>query len=170
MFGNFGGDAQASVVARGAVGEIDAGEVEQRVLGCFRFRFRCWGRNAEEVPAAGQVFLFGAAGEESGVTDAFERGWNGMKQETADEFVGGEGHGFFPILVAAVPVGEGDLACGDIEDSMIGDGDAVGVASEVIQDDLGSGESRFGIDDPIRFVERTATGLEKRPYCRSSTR
>lgn len=158
---DFGGDAQASVVASGAIGAIDAGEFEQAVLGRFGFGFRDGRGNAEEVPAAREIFLFCATGEESGVTDAFERGWDGMREEAVNKFIGVQGHDFFPVVLSAVAVGEGDLVIGDIEDAMVGDGDAVGVTAEVIENDFGACEGGFGVDDPILFVERSDKRLKR---------
>src|SRR5207248_11421940 len=44
---------------------------------------------------------------------------------------------------------------------MVGDGDAVGIAAEVLQDVLGSAEGWFGVDDPIFAEERTQPGSEE---------
>src|SRR4029077_15558682 len=44
---------------------------------------------------------------------------------------------------------------------MVGDGDAVGVAAEILQDVLGSAEGWFGVDDPIFAEERTQPGREE---------
>src|SRR5207248_4488431 len=44
---------------------------------------------------------------------------------------------------------------------MVGDGDAVGIAAEVLQDVLGSAEGWFGVDDPILAEEWTQPGSEE---------
>src|ERR1051325_5189325 len=44
---------------------------------------------------------------------------------------------------------------------MVGDGDAVGIAAEILQDVLGSAEGRFGVDDPIFAEERTQPSSEE---------
>ena len=44
---------------------------------------------------------------------------------------------------------------------MIGDGDAVGIAAEILQDVLGSAEGWFGVYDPIFAEERTQPGSEE---------
>src|SRR5438874_8443101 len=44
---------------------------------------------------------------------------------------------------------------------MVGDGDAVGIASEILQHVLGSAEGWFGVDDPIFAEERTQPGSEE---------
>jgi hypothetical protein len=43
---------------------------------------------------------------------------------------------------------------------VVGDGDAVGIAAEILQDVLGSAERWFGVDDPIFAKERTQPGRE----------
>src|ERR1700740_495677 len=44
---------------------------------------------------------------------------------------------------------------------MVGDGDAVGIAAEILQDVLRSAEGWFGVDDPIFTEERTQPGGEE---------
>src|SRR3974377_51853 len=44
---------------------------------------------------------------------------------------------------------------------MVGDGDAVGIAAEILQHVLGSAEGWFGADDPIFAEERTQPGSEE---------
>src|SRR6266542_617287 len=44
---------------------------------------------------------------------------------------------------------------------MIGDGDAMGVAAEILQHVFGSAEGWFGVDDPIFAEERAQPGSEE---------
>ena len=44
---------------------------------------------------------------------------------------------------------------------MVGDGDAVGIAAEILQHVIGSTEGWFGVDDPIFAEERAQPGREK---------
>ena len=44
---------------------------------------------------------------------------------------------------------------------MVGDGDTVGIAAEILQDVLGSAEGWFGVDDPIFAEERTHPSSEE---------
>src|SRR5690349_24055614 len=44
---------------------------------------------------------------------------------------------------------------------MVGDGDAVGGAAEILQDVLGPAEGWFGVDDPVFAEERTQPGREE---------
>ena len=56
--------------------------------------------------------------------------------------------------MAVILVAEADLAVVDVEQSLVGDGDAMGVAADVVEDLLGTRERRFGIDDPFGSAER----------------
>jgi hypothetical protein len=53
------------------------------------------------------------------------------------------------------------LFVGQRNQSMVGDGDAVSIAAEILQDVLGSAEGWFGVDDPIFAEERTQPGSEE---------
>ena len=44
---------------------------------------------------------------------------------------------------------------------MVGDGDAVGIAAEILEYVLGSAEGWFGVDDPIFAEKRTQPGREE---------
>ena len=44
---------------------------------------------------------------------------------------------------------------------MVGDGDTVSIAAEILQDVLGSAEGWFGVDDPVFAEERTQPGREE---------
>ena len=44
---------------------------------------------------------------------------------------------------------------------MVGDGNTMSVAAEILQDVLGSAEGWFGVDDPIFAKERTQPGSEE---------
>ena len=51
---------------------------------------------------------------------------------------------------------EADLTVLDGEEAVVGDGDAVGVLTEVVEDLVGAGEGALGVDDPLGLAE----GLE----------
>ena len=64
-------------------------------------------------------------------------------------------------MVGGVAPAEGDLAVRQCNQAMVGDGDAVGIAAEILQDVLGSAERWFGVDDPVFAEERTQPGSEE---------
>ena len=90
-----------------------------------------------------------AVSHESVVADALESVGQDVHQEASDEFVGLQAYGLVGNAGLVVLVGEGHFAVFDLHESMVGNGDAVGVAREVIDDGAGSGEGRLSIDDPL---------------------
>jgi hypothetical protein len=81
-----------------------------------------------------------------------------VEQEAAQELDRIEGQGLLPATIGVVLDAEGHVAIGDIEQAVVGDGDAVGVAAEVTEDVFGSAERRLGVDDPGRVVEAVLEG------------
>ena len=59
-------------------------------------------------------------------------------------------------MIAVVAPAEADLSVVDGEEAVVGDGDEVGVAAEVVEDLVGAGEGGLGVDDPLGLAE----GLE----------
>ena len=55
--------------------------------------------------------------------------------------------------MAVVAPAEADLPVVEGEESVVGDGDAVSVAAEVVEDLLGAGEGGLGVDDPLGLAE-----------------
>ena len=74
-----------------------------------------------------------AIAKEAIIADALEPAGEDVKQETTDELLGGEGHHLLVVVVAIVLPTEADPAILHLGQAMIGDGDTVGVASEVGQ-------------------------------------
>jgi hypothetical protein len=100
-------------------------------------------------------------GEEAEVADADEALGEQVKQEATQKLIAREGHQFLLIVVSGVTPAEGDLAVGQRDQAMVGDGDAVSVATEILQYVLGSAEGWFGVDDPIFAEEGTQPGSEE---------
>ena len=104
--------------------------------------------------------MFFAVSEEAEMAHTHESFWNDVEQETANELVGSEGHGFFLIVVLAIPIGEGNCAVIHGQDTIVGESDAVGVSAEVVEDVLGRAEGLFGVDDPGFFAQGIEQGHE----------
>jgi len=64
-------------------------------------------------------------------------------------------------VVGGVAPAKGNLVVRQCDQAMVGDGDAVGIAAEILQDVLGSAEGWFGVDDPIFAEERTQPSSEE---------
>lgn len=71
-----------------------------------------------------------------------------MEEEAAEELDGFERQNLFDTAVAVILPTEADTAVFELEQGMIGDGDLVGVASEIVEDLGGATEGTFGIDNP----------------------
>ena len=72
-----------------------------------------------------------------------------MEQEPTDEFVSGKRHRLLTVAIAIIFPAKADLAVVDIEQAIVGDGDAVGISADVIEDLLRPGERALGIDHPF---------------------
>src|SRR5271166_438939 len=55
---------------------------------------------------------------------------------------------------------EADLAIVDVEDAVVGNGDAMRIAADIVENLFRSGKGRPGVDDPIRLAERRQVPLE----------
>ena len=77
-----------------------------------------------------------------------------VEKKTADEFLRGKGHRFLLALVPIILISEAHLTAFDVQQAVVGDGDAMSVAADVIQHLLRSGEGPLGIDDPLALTDR----------------
>jgi hypothetical protein len=101
-----------------------------------------------------------AVGEETVVANALKSLGEDMKQEAPNELVGIEGHHLGAVAIAVVLPPEPYEAVLIGDEPAVGDGHAVGVASEIAQDLLRPAKRPFRVDDPIRLVGRSKTLLE----------
>jgi hypothetical protein len=99
-------------------------------------------------------------GEEAEVADTHEAAWQKVEQEAAQELFDWQGHEPLLVAVSGVSPAEGDVALGEGDKSVVGDGDAVGVGAEIAQSVFRSAEGRFGVDDPV------VTEQEPEPGCK----
>lgn len=88
-------------------------------------------------------------GKKSVMTNAVETVWQSVKPETADELISIERHHILFAAVAIILPSECDTIAIDADEAGIGDGDTVGVASEIGQNLSGSREGRLGIHHPV---------------------
>jgi len=86
------------------------------------------------------------------VSDFGEAWRQRVKEEAADELVCFESSGSDAVMFFAISPLECDFAILKSHQAVIGNGDAVGIATDVIEDLSRSPERRFGIDDPFMFA------------------
>ena len=54
-----------------------------------------------------------------------------------------------------------DLAIGEVDDPVVGDGDAMRIAGQIVQNMLWPSERPLGIDDPVLAKQRAKEGSER---------
>src|SRR5271163_1741429 len=101
-------------------------------------------------------------GEQAVVPDAVKATWQDMEQEAADELVRCERHDALPLgtIAAVVFVAEGDAGLVERNQTLVRDGDPVGVAREIGEHGLGASERRLGIDHPPLLPDRSEVTQE----------
>jgi|SRR4029079_11310206 hypothetical protein len=83
-----------------------------------------------------------------------------MQQEAPEKFLGCDRHQSLLAFTCVVFPAEGYFAVSEIDDPMVGDGDAVRVASQILKDVLRPSEWPFGVDDPVMAIQRAEESLE----------
>ena len=117
--------------------------------------------DAEQATGVCEFVIADMAGEQAVVADAMEAFREDVEQEAADELIGIEGHGFMAYGVAAivlVPEGNATAVVGD--EAGVGEGDAVGVVTEVFEHGFGAGERWFDMDVPVEVMQGCQVGCE----------
>jgi hypothetical protein len=142
---------EAAGVADGTGEGIDAGERLEQGGPVLCLRGAGVGRFGEvqELSAQREAFVPMAVGKEPVVADAHKTLGEDVQKKAADELVGIEGQVLCDAAVFVVLPGEGDSVVVHTDKTVVRDGNAVCIASEVVEDLLGSGEGRLGIDDPF---------------------
>jgi hypothetical protein len=107
-----------------------------------------------------QEFCAPAIGEESEGTDTDKAGGQNMQQERSQELLGGERHPPLLIPVRIIFPAEGNLVLVEGDETVVGNGHAMGVASEIAQHMMGTAERWLGIDDPVLPEQGTQEGTE----------
>jgi hypothetical protein len=87
--------------------------------------------------------------EESEVADTHEAAREQVQEETAQELIDGQSHQPLLVAVSRVSPPERNIVSGKSDESVVGDGDAVGVSAEIAKGLLGTTEERFAIDHPV---------------------
>jgi len=110
---------------------------------------------AQQLAAQGELGFARARAQKSVMADALKTVGQHVEQEAADELIRFQSHDFLPAVMAIVPPVECDLAVVDREQAVVGNGDAMGVAAQVVENLFGTAEGRFGINDPLGLAKRS---------------
>jgi hypothetical protein len=99
-------------------------------------------------------------GHKPEVANADEPGGEHVEEEAAQELLHRQSHQALLVAVPGVSPAEGDLVVLKGDQTVIGDGHAVGVAAEITENLLGTAEGRLAVDYPVPLKERAKEGSE----------
>ena len=96
------------------------------------------------------------------MADAMEAAGEHVQKKATDELAGVERHGLEPVAsfdAIVLPL-EDDAGLVERDQPRVRDCDAVGVAGEISEHGLGSGEGSLGVDEPVGAPQRRESGVE----------
>ncbi len=94
------------------------------------------------------------------MADADEALGKQVQQEAAQELIERYGHQFLFMVVSGVSPTKGDLAVGQRDQAMVGDGHSVGVTAQILEHILGAAEGWFAVNDPVFSKQWSEPGSE----------
>ena len=148
-----GNNLHVAGVAGRADLQLDAGELTHLL----DTRSLVWGWfgwiAGEKLVTAFESSRLAPIGEEAEMADANEGAGKHVEEEPPHEFQCGEGHDPGAISVLAVSITEGNLTVSQRDDTVVGDGDTVRVASQVVQGSVGAVKRWPTIDHPVLLPE-----------------
>jgi hypothetical protein len=97
------------------------------------------------------------------VANTNEAAGQDVKQETAEKLIGTESHEAFPVAVSRVSEAERDLFAVEGDQSVIGDGNTMGISAEVSEHLIGPAERRLAVDHPA-VAEQLSEKAPKQPW------
>src|SRR5439155_13183889 len=111
-------------------------------------------RNVQCRANSGELDGTTGVGQEPEVTNAAKTIGQHVQQEAADELAGIECHHLGFVVRAVVLPAETNAAAVTIDKSAVGDGNAMGVAAEIVENLLRPAEGPLGIDHPLDLAQR----------------
>ena len=119
-----------------------------------RLRVISAGRWAQQLAAACEGGLPSSVGEQSEVANADQPFGHDVKKKSAQELICGNRHDLVLAAVRIVSPAEGDAMVLKGHKSMVGDGNAMRVASQIVEDMFGAAEGWLCVDDPVFLAEQ----------------
>ena len=112
------------------------------------------------MTAACKLFAAIAVAEETVVADALKAIRQEMQEKTSNELLGRQRHGLMSIVVPVILPVKTNLIVVDVNQAIVGKGNAMGIAADVVEHLSRPAERRFGVDDPWDFLQRGEIGAE----------
>jgi len=122
-------------------------------------------RGSEQSATVLQLLFADAIGEEAEVTDADQSGRQHVEQEAADELDRIQGHGLGAGVIGVVFPVKADVTILQSAKPVIGDGDAMSVASQILEHASWSPKGRLYMNNPFELSGGFTHGLERRRLC-----
>ena len=76
-----------------------------------------------------------------------------MDKKSAQKLMGGNGHDLLLAAVGIIAPAKGDAIVFEGHETMVGDGDAMGIAGQVVENLFSAAEGWLGVYDPVLLVE-----------------
>ena len=121
----------------------------------------------QQSPAACEGTPPPSVGEKAEVADADQALWENVDQESAQKLSGRNGHDLLLAAMRIVFPAKRYPIILEGNESMVGNGDAMGVTSEIVQNMLRAAEWRLGIHHPV-LAEELSEKLAKTTWLRKS--
>lgn len=94
------------------------------------------------------------------MTDFDEAAWQHMQQEAAHKLHCIQGHGLFLVAVCGITPAKSNLPVFEAKQSTVGDGDAVSVMSQVLNDMPRGRKRLLRVNDPVFVFERPGKSID----------
>ena len=149
------GDAQQPAArAVRALVDVEVSDAQpERLDGFGRHGRQCGPWRIQCGSCLSEFVALGAIAQESIVADAHEALGQHVQEIAADELLSVERHHLATVAVGVVLVMEAHRLIIEADEAVVGERDAMGVATEILEHLLGTSEGAFGVDHPRLGVE-----------------
>ena len=103
----------------------------------------------EQSEAEWKEFCSASVGKKSEVADAHKAARQQVKQESAQELFDGQSRQPLLVAVSGVAPAKSYVALGESNQPAVGNGNAVGIGTEIAQCVFWPAERALGVDDPV---------------------
>jgi hypothetical protein len=107
----------------------------------------------EKIATERKQFVPSAIGQPAEVANAWKTLRQDVLQEAAQKFFARQGHGALLVVVSVVFPAKEYLGFVDRHNAVVGNGYAMRVASQIVQDVFGTAKRWLGVNDPVLLKE-----------------
>ncbi len=153
--------ADLSFFANGAGGDVNAAEPEQLFLPRLRLvlLFHLSLVIAKELAACSNVISTFPVCQQAEVPYPNVSIRQYMQKESSDELIGLKGHHLLLIVICVITPSERNIAVFGLDDTIVADGDPVGISTEILQNTANAVEGRLAVDNPLLVIKLSSEHL-----------